>query len=264
MKIKFWDRLLAALAGLLILLIGVGVFVFGSGLFPFKLDAALLENNMVLWKRAVLIAAAAAMILLGAHGILLLFGKGKDKGFVMKQTDFGEVSISLKALEGMVKKCVEAQDNVTLQRVNIEREKGQDGVRIDLKVLVRAGVEIPRVVGRLQNSVRHYVTSCSGVEVSQVSVMVETDLSKSKIVPALLAPEEETAQTAEPVVTEEVPAEAEEIVPEAEIGDAFAQDTAEEELSAEEPFEEKPEEEEPFEAEPSEEAPAEEQQEGEA
>ena len=46
MKIRFWDRLLVAFCGLLILLLSVGLFVFGIGVFPFRLDVSMLNGPL--------------------------------------------------------------------------------------------------------------------------------------------------------------------------------------------------------------------------
>ncbi|MEG2603941.1 MAG: hypothetical protein RSB91_03340, partial [Clostridia bacterium] len=84
MKIKFWDRVLIAFGGLLILLAGIGLLVFSLGFFPFKLDVSELQGPFELWQRAVMIAVALLACLLGIHGIYLLFRRGGEKGFIIQ------------------------------------------------------------------------------------------------------------------------------------------------------------------------------------
>ena len=65
MRIKFWDRLLAALSGLLIVLAAVGLFVFGIGVLPVKLDLSVLEGPFALWQRVVMVAVSLMLLALG-------------------------------------------------------------------------------------------------------------------------------------------------------------------------------------------------------
>ena len=51
MRIRFWDRVVAALGGLLLLLLGAGVFAFGVGVLPFQVVAETLRGPFALWQR---------------------------------------------------------------------------------------------------------------------------------------------------------------------------------------------------------------------
>lgn len=181
MKIRIWDRLLTALSGLLIVLAGVGLLVFGIGVFPLKLDLTVLEGPFVLWQRVGMVAAALLLIALGLHGIGLLFRRRREKGFVIQQTEFGDMSISMNAMETMVRKCVEAHEELSAESTHIYH--GRDGVMVDLKIILRSGVNIPLTVNALQKQIKQYITSCSGVDVQQVRVMVETDPTTARLLP---------------------------------------------------------------------------------
>lgn len=194
MKIRIWDRLLTALSGLLIVLAGVGLLVFGIGFFPLKLDLTVLEGPFVLWQRGVMLAVALLLIALGLHGIGLLFRRRKEKGFVIQQTEFGDMSISMNAMETMVRKCVDAHEELSAESTHIYH--GRDGVMVDLKITLRSGVNIPLTVNALQKQIKQYITSCSGVDVQQVRVMVETDPTAARLLPGDI-PVEPIAQPVE-------------------------------------------------------------------
>ncbi|MEG0862929.1 MAG: alkaline shock response membrane anchor protein AmaP [Clostridia bacterium] len=181
MRIKVWNRLLIALSGLMILFIAVGVFVFGVGLFPFKLDVSALNEPMLLWQRIVIVAGSLLLVCLGIHDVWVLCHRKTDKGFVIQHTEFGDMSISLSALENMVKKCVDSHEMLTVNSTKIHR--GHEGIVVDLKLTLFSGVNIPLTVNALQKQIKQYITSCSGVDVQEVRVMVETNpsvLSDSK------------------------------------------------------------------------------------
>ena len=46
---------------------------------------------------------------------------------------------------------------------------------MDIKITLLSGVNIPLTVNALQKQIKQYITSCSGVDVHKVRVMVETD-----------------------------------------------------------------------------------------
>lgn len=194
MKIRIWDRVLTALSGLLIVLAGVGLLVFGIGVFPVNLDLTVLEAPLVLWQRAVMVAVALLLMALGLHGIGLLFHRRKEKGFVIQQTEFGDMSISMNAMETMVRKCVDSHQELGVDSTHIYH--GKDGIMVDLKITLRSGVNIPLTVNALQKQIKQYITSCSGVDVQQVRVMVETDPTAAKLLPGEI-PVESVLQPAE-------------------------------------------------------------------
>lgn len=183
MKIRIWDRLLSAAAGMLIVLIAAGLFVYGIGVFPLKLDLTMFEADLSVWQRAAVVVSAVALFLLGLHGVGLLFRRKKDKGFVIQQTEYGDMSISMKALENMVQKCVEAHPELKVHHTHISHCR--NGINVEIKITLLSGTNIPLAVNALQKQIKQYITSCSGVDVQEVRVLVETDVAR------LQAPETE-------------------------------------------------------------------------
>jgi uncharacterized alkaline shock family protein YloU len=171
--LKLTDRILAALSGLIILLIGLGLLVYGVGIFPFKLDLSFLTQPFVLWQRAVMVAAALLMSILGIHGIAMLFRNGRDHGFIAQHTEYGDLSISMSAMENMVKKCVDSHNELKVSNTRIQHAR--DGIIVSIRISLGNGVNIPLTVSALQKQIKQYITSCSGVDVKEVRVMVETN-----------------------------------------------------------------------------------------
>jgi len=172
-RLKLTDRILAALSGLIILLIGLGLLVYGVGIFPFKLDLSFLTQPFVLWQRAVMVAAALLMSILGIHGIAMLFRNGRDHGFIAQHTEYGDLSISMSAMENMVKKCVDSHNELKVSNTRIQHAR--DGIIVSIRISLGNGVNIPLTVSALQKQIKQYITSCSGVDVKEVRVMVETN-----------------------------------------------------------------------------------------
>lgn len=170
MKIRILDRILVALAGVLML---AGCAALAAQLF-FGKDvigqaARLLASEKY---RAWLIAALALLILLGCYCLLMLFRhRGRRDKFVMQKTENGELCISLKAMESMVQKCLDPHKELNVQGVRLEHQKG--GLLIRIRGLVAGGVSIPLTVDALQQQIKQYVTACSGVEVKDIRVQIE-------------------------------------------------------------------------------------------
>lgn len=197
-KLRFWDRVLSAVMGILCILAAAAIVLHVAGWLPLqqiKDVVASLTGGLQLWMRWALFGIAMLLlVLLGLHGIGLLFRRRKDKGFVTQHTEYGDMNISIKALENMVKKCVDAHSELTANSTRIYLVRG--GVSMDMKITLASGVNIPLTVNALQKQIKQYITSCSGVDVYEVRVKVETDTVK------LLPPP--SAPVVEPTPVEEI------------------------------------------------------------
>ena len=171
MKIRILDRILVALVGLLLL---AGCAALAAQLF-FQKDvigriASLLANEQY---RIWLIVLLVLLVLLGCYCFLILFRhRGRKDKFVMQKTENGELNISLKAMESMVQKCLDPHKELTVQTVRLENQKG--GLLIRIRGTVAGGVSIPLTVDALQQQIKQYVTACSGVEVKDIRVQIES------------------------------------------------------------------------------------------
>ena len=205
MKIRILDRILVALAGLLML---AGCAAAAAQLF-FGKDvigrvSRLLANESI---RVLLIIALVLLVLLGCYCVLILFRhrSSRDK-FILQKTENGELSISLKALESMVQKCLEPHKELSTQAVKLENQKG--GLLIRIRGTVAGGVSIPLTVDALQQQIKQYVTACSGVEVKNIRVQIESSGPDAKdamfaieapAAPALLNAADKQEKKEEPV-----------------------------------------------------------------
>ena len=177
-KLRFGDRIWSALMGVVCLVAAAVLVLYTIGYLPvqqIKELLALLKAEG--WHRwAVLAAATLVLVLLALRGFGMLFRRRKEKGFVVQKTEFGDMSISMKAMENMVRKCVDIHSELTVNHTSIYLVR--NGVSIDLKVTLASGINIPLTVNALQKQIKQYITSCSGVEVYEVRVKVETDAVK--------------------------------------------------------------------------------------
>lgn len=210
MKIRIADRLLVALAGLILIL--TALCLVDQNVVNFGLMAALQALIQPITDKTdhvayivALSAAIALLMLLGLYCVGLLFRHQKrhKRGFVVQQTDCGELSISVKAIEGLVQKCVDRHDEISV--LSTALDSARDGLIIRLRIGLTGGVNIPLAVSALQKQIKQYVSSCSGVDVKEVKVQVETSAPKGKTSPFQV---EELSDKAAPlpVVEDKTPA----------------------------------------------------------
>jgi uncharacterized alkaline shock family protein YloU len=172
MKHSFSDRLLSGLAGLILVTLGIGLFVYGVGIFPFQLNLAFLDGPFTFWQHVLMVLIALVLLLIGLWGVSKIFRSNKEKGFILQRTEYGDLNISMNAMENMVKKCVDMNDELKVTQTKIAHTR--DGVIVSIRILLENGVNIPMIVSALQKQTKQYITSCSGVDVKEVRVFVET------------------------------------------------------------------------------------------
>lgn len=178
MRIRVIDRLLNLLAGLILLALtaALAAEAFLGWQISARVGAVLRRGDTV--TLVVIAAVALALFLLGVYCVGTLFRRDKaHRGFVVQKTEGGELSISIKAIESLVRKCLDKHDEIHLtgMRMNTTR----DGLVIRLRIGLAGGVNIPLAVGAVQKQIKQYVTACSGVDVKEVKVQVETSAEQT-------------------------------------------------------------------------------------
>lgn len=171
MRFKVFDRMLAALSGLLIVALGLATIVLGTGLLP-AIDFSFLNGPFEIWQKIAIIGGGVVLVLLGLHGLHMLFRRRYGKNFIVQRTDMGDMSIAISALHNMVNKCVEQHQEICVKKIDINRVRG--GITVDLKILLANGINIPLTANVLQKQIKQYITSCSGIDVHEVRVQVGT------------------------------------------------------------------------------------------
>ena len=190
-----WDRVLSAISGALI--VAAGICLLDLGLGVSLLGEPWARDIPVWWHRALVIIGALLLIALGVHGILMLFRRGREKGFIIQHSEYGDMSISMNALESMVQKCVASHQELTVNATRIQHAR--EGIIVDIKITLLGGVNIPLTVNALQKQIKQYITSCSGVDVHKVRVMVETDARPASETDAQPAPDAPVPVAAAPL-----------------------------------------------------------------
>ncbi len=187
MKLRVADRILVALAGLLILSACAAVVAQAF----FQVDVigfvSRVFTSQSLKARAAVICGAVLCLLLGGYCFFVLFRhRSRRDKFVQQKNDSGDLNISIKALENMVAKCLEQHPEIKVNSIFMQNQR--DGLIIDLRGSVAAGVSIPLTVEAAQRQIKQYVTACSGVEIKNISVQIDSSGPEAENAPFRIAP----------------------------------------------------------------------------
>ena len=220
-QFRFWHRLILFVGALFVILTGVALLP----LFIKEINVADLMAKQ--WMQIICYVVAGIDILFGLYLFTIPHKFTiRKKDFVTRQTENGELRIAVVAIKNLVKKCVDAHEEVTLNSMRIHNVR--DGVTVDLSISLANNIIIPLVVSSLQKKVKQYLQTSSGIEVKEVRVAVETAKDAANYSPYMVKDEnaaeaEETAavkekkqpihqrlfkRDAEPAILPEAPTEA--------------------------------------------------------
>ena len=204
MKLKFYDRLVLFFGALLTIAAGAALGVAGLQI------AGAISESLSPGLRIACIGVGSLTVLFGLY--VLAFPqklRAERQGFVVQRTDNGELRISIKAIEGLVQKCIDMHDEIEVVSQRIRNTR--DGVTVDLNIALANNISIPLAVAALQKQIKQYLSASSGIEITEVRVTVDTAQ-----MPAPDTAEQADAE-AEPAGEAIAPAEAEKPAPKAKL-----------------------------------------------
>jgi uncharacterized alkaline shock family protein YloU len=117
-------------------------------------------------------------LVISARFIYFAFKRKYSGQTVVHETALGEVRVTLDAIENLVKKVARQVQGV--REVAGRVYMGPAGIRVALSVVVSPDISIPSVSNEVQTSVKSYVRSVVGVDVSEVSVFVENITAEAR------------------------------------------------------------------------------------
>lgn len=154
----------------------LGLLFIGSALFLVALQYDLIPNlalSLPWWAdENVVLAISSALVLLAL--ILLILGLRRSKkpgNAVVKGSEYGEVLISIAAIENMVLRVV--QQTKGLKDTGRQVIFNQDGLTVRVKVRAMPDLALPGLINDLQARIKEYLEEMTGIVVHEVKVMVE-------------------------------------------------------------------------------------------
>lgn len=183
MKFNFFDKFMLVL--ILLSMIALSALCIGTsmGFISYEMitgPIAIITNGLIGNR---LILGAAGVILL-AVALRLFVAMGKKKAYqpaaapaassaVMLSGDNGTAYISIAAIDQLVQRHCRANAKIKDCESNVIAAQDPDkGVSIKLKLSVAAETVAPELSANLQQSLKQYIESLSGVNVNTVDIMI--------------------------------------------------------------------------------------------
>ncbi|MDW7740181.1 MAG: alkaline shock response membrane anchor protein AmaP [Bacillota bacterium] len=159
-----------------ILMVFIGLLFIGAALFLLALSCAWLPNLRVImpgWAdQTILFAITAGLVLIGLVFTAIGFKSSKkESSAILKGSEFGEVQISITAVENMVLRVI--QQTQGIKDVSRQVTYTPDGMIVRVKIRVMPDVAIPGLTTDLQSRIKEYLEEITGVTVHEVKVTVE-------------------------------------------------------------------------------------------
>ena len=179
MKLCIFDRILTVIAMLLFVAIGAGLI--GMCFLFNQEQVASLVSFAYSGTTAQLITAIVGLILLIIAVRLIIAvsasNKGKNQNSVVVATyDFGETRITLGTIEMMVQKHCRA--NTSVKECNNSVRAVENGVEIALRIAVTTDTVIPEFSNNLQVTLKEYIETLAGVNVSKIALRIVPPVQK--------------------------------------------------------------------------------------
>lgn len=134
-------------------------------------------NSVTLWLvnplyRILLAVIATVVIALSIK--LLLIGTSpsvsSSVSTIIKTSEKGTINISLSAINDMAKRSVETETSI--RTIDTDAVVENDLLNINVKLTVVSGTGIPELTERIQDEIKNYVESLTGLTVNSVNIVV--------------------------------------------------------------------------------------------
>lgn len=174
MKIRWYDRLLMFLSGLVIIALGVCVILIASGVIDLPQAIALDTWLGDGWQwLPIVIAVGILLVLWGLFMVIRPFriGKRSRKYYTLQNEKDGKVRISVHAIDHLVHKCLSKYEAIESARVHIGGH--EDAMEITLHMALQSEVRIPELLDTVRSDIKQSLMHSAGVTVESVQVYVD-------------------------------------------------------------------------------------------
>lgn len=174
MKLRWYDRILVALGGLVIAALGVCVVLAAGGVITLPREIAFDTWLGSGWQWMPLVFVVGALIIIwGLYLFIKALRRGSEGGkyYTLQSEADGSVRISVSAIDHLVHKCVDAYPEITHAKVRIGGR--EDAMEITLHVTVASNVRIPELVEGVRQEIKAHLKRSAGVTVEKVQIYVD-------------------------------------------------------------------------------------------
>ncbi|WP_366922482.1 alkaline shock response membrane anchor protein AmaP [Metallumcola ferriviriculae] len=175
---KLFDRVLLAVYSLVLVALSLLALMMAAGwTTPINYMEIYFNHLQSRW----IIGITAALLLL--VGLNLFFSNFQRRrtvpAAVSHHTQFGEVRLSITALENLVHRA--SRKIAGVKEINPRVRPGSDGVTVLIQAILLPDQSIPKVSEQLQQQVKDYLQEAAGLDVAEIKVVVQNVSHEGKV-----------------------------------------------------------------------------------
>ena len=160
---KFFTVLGIVFYAAMIIVIGLALIVFALGLLlPADINNLLTLAQSSQNSRLIIGLAGALLILISFSFAQIILGKFQREKTIAFTTSSGQVTISLSAVEDLIRRLAVIIPEVKELRPNVVVNK--KGIIVEMRVVLRSEANIPDLTGRLQDLTKSKIQEVLGLE----------------------------------------------------------------------------------------------------
>ncbi|MDD5130692.1 MAG: alkaline shock response membrane anchor protein AmaP [Candidatus Omnitrophica bacterium] len=160
---RFFTVLGIVFYAVMIMVIGLALIVFAFDLFlPADINNLLIFAQSSQNSRVVIGLSGALLILISFSFAQIILGKFQRERTIAFTTSSGQVTISLSAVEDLIRRLAAIIPEVKELRPNVVANK--KGIIVEMRVVLRSEANIPELTGRLQDITKSKIQEVLGVD----------------------------------------------------------------------------------------------------
>lgn len=176
MKPRIIDRLLLILLMLVLFALGLGFLAVSLGFVPMNIVTGIVSFPYQSAANGWITAGVGLILVLWAIRMIVGFNRRAKKTgpatAVVAKTEFGTSSITLAAIDEMVRRHCATNENVRKQDSMISVKDNK--LVINLKLNLAEDANVPETTAALRESLTAYIENLTGIKVGDISMMVST------------------------------------------------------------------------------------------
>lgn len=163
------DRIILTLYMIFMVVFSICIIMIPFNLIPIETTNLVINELYSKWYYGVVgLAFFIISIKLFLSGISL--GKNKSRS-VIKQSELGEISISIATFESLSLKVVRQISGIKDVKITVNAVAGN--LVITAKLLVMTDINIPHIVSEVQSKIKSYIENITEISVKDVKVTVD-------------------------------------------------------------------------------------------
>jgi uncharacterized alkaline shock family protein YloU len=164
---KIWERLISLLAGIILFIISAFFALLGTRQAQFVLKKlGGLTSQEAWWALGI----SGICLVLTFFAIRMSLRIRRQEKTVINQTQYGEIQITLSAIESLALRAVRKIKGVKDAHIGIRADL--TGLDIFIEITVNPDLSIPQVSEEIRTKVDEYVFETTGIRVNAVKVLV--------------------------------------------------------------------------------------------